>query len=126
MGCKYLSTALGYTRWSAYYPGSDAAADVEAYICDDPQATFMVQSSGTAIGLADIGINADFTLGTGSTRTGQSGASLDQGTLADTATLPFRVISLVEGVGPGADITTSYNRVIVCWNDQFLRQMTGI
>lgn len=121
LGCKYLSTAFGYMKWSPYYPGSDAAADVEAFICDDPNAMFLVQSSGTAITMADLGQNIDYTLGTGSTRTGLSGASVDQSTLNTTATLPFRVVDIVGGVGDGFDSSSSYNRVIVAWNDQFYR-----
>lgn len=126
MGCQYLSTAIGYTRWSPYWPGSGATGDITAYIVDDPMATFAVQSSGTAITLADIGANIDFTLGTGSTLTGQSGASADQGTLATTATHPFRVIDTITGVGPGSDAASSYNRIVVCWNDQFYRQLAGL
>lgn len=120
-GCSYLSTARGSYVWSPYWPGSDVASGnvVTAYLnpCNLSVApTFLVQSSGTAITLADIGMNADVAIGTGSTLTGISGATLDQATLATTATLPFRIIDLYAGVGNGADTTTSYNWVIVAAN----------
>ena len=47
VGCKYLSTSQKRVVWSAYWPGSDATNDVEAYVIDDPNARFVVQSSGT-------------------------------------------------------------------------------
>lgn len=115
-GCHYLSTSQSKIVWSPYWPGADATGDVTAYIMPAQGAappTFLVQSSGTAIGFADIGANADVTIGTGSTLTGMSGASLNQATLAVTATLPFRVMGLYEGVGNGSDVTTSFNWVIV-------------
>lgn len=126
MGCRFYSTAMKSTIWSAYWPGSGATGDIDAFIADDPNLLFSVQSSGTAIAFADNGLNADFALGTGSTVTGFSGASLDQATLATTATLPFRVVSQAQGVGNGTDSASSYNRVIVAWNSMFRKQTTGL
>jgi len=45
VGCKYLNTSLGRTVWSSYWPGSGATGDVEAYVIDDPNARFIVQTS---------------------------------------------------------------------------------
>lgn len=120
VGCEYLSSSQGKVVYSPYWPGADAAADATGYVvpCNAgaPTPTFIVQSSGTAITLADIGSNADVTIGTGSTLTGQSGATLDQSTLAVTATLPFRVMDVYQGLGNGADTTSSYNIVVVAAN----------
>lgn len=116
-GCKYLSTSQKRTVWSNYWPGSDAAADVEAYIIDDPNAQFLVQAGGTAIGLADMGLNIQFNLGTGNSATGISGAYVESP--AVTATLPFRIIGFdVDPPGSnGTDITSAYNYVIVAFNN---------
>jgi hypothetical protein len=116
-GCKYLSTVMKRTVWSNYYPGSDAAADVEAYVIDDPNAQFMVQAGGTAIGLADLGLNVQFNLGTGNSSTGISGAYVESP--AVTATLPFRLVGFVQDPpgAPGTDIASAYNRVIVAFNN---------
>jgi len=116
-GCKYLSTSQKRTVWSNYWPGSDASADVEAYIIDAPNAQFIVQAGGTAIGLADMGLNIQFNLGTGNAATGISGAYVESP--AVTATLPFRIIGFVESP-PGAngtDITSAYNQIIVGFNN---------
>ena len=116
-GCKYLSTSQKRTVWSNYWPGADASADVEAYIIDDPNAQFLVQAGGTAIGLADMGLYVQFNLGTGNSSTGISGAYVESP--AVTATLPFRIIGFVESP-PGAngtDITSAYNQIIVGFNN---------
>ena len=117
VGCKYLSTSQKRTVWSNYWPGSDASADVEAYIVDDPNAQFVVQAGGTAIGLADMGLNIQFNLGTGNSSTGISGAYVESP--AVTATLPFRIIGFIESP-PGAngtDIASAYNQIIVGFNN---------
>jgi hypothetical protein len=117
VGCKYLSTAQKRTVWSNYWPGSDAAAAVEAYIVDDPNAQFVVQAGGTAIGLADMGLYIQFNLGTGNAATGISGAYVESP--AVTATLPFRIIGFVQDP-PGANgtaIGSAYNHIIVGFNN---------
>ena len=116
-GCKYLSTSQKRTVWSNYWPGADASSDVEAYIIDDPNAQFVVQAGGTAIGLADMGLYVQFNLGSGNATTGISGAYVESP--AVTATLPFRIIGFIESP-PGAngtDITSAYNQIIVGFNN---------
>lgn len=126
-GCKYLSTSQKRVVWSNYWPGADATGDVTAYICDDPNAQFIVQSSDTtgtaAIGFANIGEYINIAVGTGNTANGLSGMTVDQDTLGTTVTLPFRIVGLVEdppGVN-GTDITTEYNQVIVAFNNASTR-----
>lgn len=127
LGCHYLSSALGYPIWTNYWPGTGATGDIDAFIVDDPNVVFEVQSSGTAIAFADIGINGDFVVN--ASTTGFSKWTLNQATLAVTATFPFRIIGLGNnGVATenGYDTTTSFNVVEVAWNDMFLRQFAGI
>lgn len=116
-GCKYLSTSQKRTVWSNYWPGSDASSDPEAYIIDDPNAQFVVQAGGTAIGLADMGLNIQFNLGTGNANTGISGAYVESP--AVTATLPFRIVGFItEPPGAnGTDIASAYNQIIVGFNN---------
>lgn len=118
-GCRYVSSATGEYVFSTLWPGTGNTGDVE--VCLDPcnlavPPLFLVQSSGTAITLADIGANADVSMGTGSQTTHISGATLDQATLGTTATLPFRIMGLYQGVGNGSDAASSYNWVIVAAN----------
>jgi len=123
VGCKYHDSAEGRVVNRPYWPGANASGDVEAYVVPcilGVAPRFLVASSGTAITRADVGANADVSIGTGSTVTGLSGATLDQSTLATTATLPFRVVDLWSEVSPnapnGADDSSSYNWVIVAAN----------
>jgi len=117
-GCKYLSTSQKRTVWSNYWPGADASSDVEAYLIDDPNAQFLVQAGGTAIGLADIGMNIQFNItSAGNTATGISTVFVENP--AVTATLPFRIIGFdVDPPGSnGTDIASAYNYVIVGFNN---------
>ena len=136
VGCKYLSTSQKRTVWSSYWPGSDATGDVEAYVIDDPNARFVVQTStssfpmtGTATNMTSgvIGQNAQFSIGTGSTATGRSGAYLSS--LGTTATFPFTIVDYAIGFGNGGDPTTQYCNVIVQFNNEVWRSngaVTGI
>lgn len=130
MGCQYLSTAIGRTINTNYWPGSGANGDVLAYICTDPQAEFVAQSNNTAIVFADIGANINFVTGTPNSTTGFSTSALDQSTIATTNTLPFRVVGLLSDFTPpssgGTDNTSAYNRVIVSANLWDRKSLTGI
>lgn len=125
MGCKYLNSSLGRTVWSPYWPGSGAGGDVEAYVVQDPDATFLVQSFNTAITFANIGENVDVHVAAGSTLSGLSGMTADQSTLGTTTTLPFKVVGLQNPALPGGDTTTAYNSIFVSFNYQQYRTQTG-
>lgn len=127
VGCTYLSVAQGRVVWMPYWPGSDVASTstVTAFIipASNGQGEFIAQSSGTAIGIADIGANVDLSMGTVNTVTGMSGASLDQTTLATTNTLPLKIVGLYQGLGNGSDSASSYNWVRVKFNSS---AVTGV
>lgn len=135
-GCQYISASQGKLVFSPYFPGSDQITDgvVEAFVIDDLNVTFLAQTgwaAGTPAPATQtmVGVNAQFANGTGSTRTGQSGAYLDLNvTPATTSTLPFRILELIDDPpgANGSDTTTAYNYVRVAWNNQFYRQLTGI
>ena len=120
-GCKYLSVSQGKIVWSPYWSGSDANGDVTAYVIDDPQAQFLVQATTGPITLANINQNITVTTGTGNTATGLSGMSVTGPTT--TATLPFTIVGLMQDPAGtnGTDITTSYNLVIVTFNNEVFR-----
>ena len=64
------------------------------YVCDDPYSTFEIQaSSDAAIIAADICLNADITVGSGSTSTGLSGMELDQTSLTS-STAQLRILAV--------------------------------
>lgn len=125
-GCEYTPSGGGTRAWSPYWPGA-ASADATAYVIDAPNALFLVAALNTAIVTGNIGQLFGFNIGTGSTSGGGfSGASLDQSTAtAVTTTLPFKLVSMYQGVGNGSDPTTSYNWVVVSFNNQIYRTLSG-
>ena len=126
VGCKYTSVSQKRTVWSNYWPGSDATGDIEAYVVNDPNARFVVQAGGSAIGIADINANIQLNVGTGNTATGISGMYVESPNTTDT--LPFRIVGLVTDP-PGAngtDYASAYNHVIVAFNNVSGRQLTGV
>lgn len=129
VGCKYLSVSQKRTVWSNYWPGSDVASTqtVEGYIINDPNAKWIAQTDATGATQAAVNINVDFAYGTPNSATGISGAYVDISTLAVTATLPFRVLSLVTEP-PGAPGTEAgaYNLVLLAFNNVSTKTTTGI
>ena len=155
VGCKYNSVSQKRTVWSNYWPGSDANGDVTAYVVNDPNARFIVQTgnsntTATAVGLSAIGQNIGVTTSqsgvtttNGNTASGLSTFMVDQYTLAanypagyaSNNFLPFRVVALanytVGAVSPlatinGNDATTAYNRIVVGFNNSMPRGFAGI
>lgn len=128
VGCTYYSTSQKRTTWSSYWPGSDATGDVTAYVIDDPNSRFIVQTSTTAFPMTGtattmtsgvIGQYAQFTIGTGNTSTGRSGAYLSA--VGTTVTYPFTIVDYQIGVNNGGDPTTQYCNVIVGFNNEIFR-----
>lgn len=129
-GCRY-TPAGGVPTWSPYWPGT-AASDAVAYVIDAPNATFLVATLLTAITTSGIGQCVAFTGGVPATTGGAfSIATLDQATLGTAAggtvvsSLPFRVVSLMQGVGNGSDPATNYNWVVVGFNNQVNRALSA-
>ena len=133
VGCKFLSTFLGRTVWSNFWPGGSPVTSanqstIEAYVINDPNAQFVVQADATGATQAQMGANVNHNIGTGTTANGLSGAYITPSTTAAvTATLPWRMNSLTWGpIGPGATLATGYNYVIVAFNNVETRALTSI
>ena len=131
VGCRYVSIAQKRTVWSSYWPGSDANGDVEAYVIDDPNARFLVQTSGASffnaaytpsvLASLPIGQLAQFTIGSGNAATGNSGAYLSS--VGTTGTFPFIILDY-QTFPPGqngTDPSTQYPNVIVGFANEILR-----
>ena len=127
VGCKYLSVSQKRTLWSNYWPGSDNNGTVEAYVVNDPNAKFLAQTDSTGAAQGDINANVGFAIGTGNSATGISGAYVDLSTANTTATLPFRIVSLVTQP-PGAPGTQAgaYNQVVVAFNNVSTKQLLSV
>lgn len=127
-GCQYYSGSQNKIVNSRYWPGGDAVGDVTAYIVDDPNARFKVQADATGLPFSKIGQNVQLNVGSGgNTSTGISGMYVS-GTTATTATYPFILVELVldPPSNNGTDATSGYNQVIVQFNNEIFRQLTGI
>lgn len=129
-GCTYNSTVIGRQVWSNYWAGAGGAGgDVTVYICDDPDAQFVVQTDNTAIAFADQGANIGFTAGTPNATTQFALSAITQSTLGTSSALPFRVVGLLSQSAPpgtnGADDTSAFNRAIVAPNNWDRKSLTG-
>jgi hypothetical protein len=140
VGCEYLSASTNKKIFTNHFPGSDvmASTTVDAYIIDDPLCVFLAQTAGTSgspIGLSAIGNNVNFnaSAASGNNLNGISGMTIDDNTVNTTNTLPFRVVGVpgldVPNLGAavnGYDTTTKYNVVLVAFNNQDFKSLTGI
>jgi hypothetical protein len=99
----------------------------------DPNADFLIKQSagGTALTANDIGLNANFVVGSGSTVTGLSGVSLNNTTEATTNTLDLKIVGMPSGPGndvglaagtgaDGSDFLVRINR------HQYVNQVAGV
>ncbi len=107
LGCSYTSPVTKQKIYSQYYPASTVADDIEAYICDDPNALFKVVNVTSAVadnasgGLLPayisrgnaIACNAELVLNTGLTNTGNSRMGVFINNV--TSILPIRVVDVV-------------------------------
>lgn len=76
------------------------------WVFDDPMGMFEIQSTGTAV-TADIGQNADITVGAGDTTTGLSGMQLDRSTLTS-STAQLRIVRLSREINAEFGIYTNF------------------
>ena len=122
---------LADTRDSLLYRAASTQRIV--LVCDDPTALFEVQqgTGGTPLTANDVGLNVNLAIGTGSTVTGLSGATIDNSTEATTNTLDVKIVGMVNrpdndpgtAVGTGADAS----RFLVRLNKhQYVNQTAGV
>jgi hypothetical protein len=94
-GVKYTASD-GEVVYKKYFPTgttTQGSADVTAYVYDDPNITYRIQSAGSA-DFTDIGNLADHVAGSGSTTTGQSGHEVSGTT--GTGTAGLRILRLID------------------------------
>jgi hypothetical protein len=129
MGVEYVDSVQKKPVWLNYWPGSGAVSvdtnhPVKAYVADDPNQLFKVASDASltnrATALATVFANAS--LGTsarsGSTNTGSSTAALSVSSVATTATLPLRIVGIMDDAANN-DFTAAGIPLIVRLNAHF-------
>lgn len=97
-------------------------------VCDSPDVVYEVEAATGAnaaysFAVADVGLNADLTTVAGSTTTGTSAASLNMAGAANTATLQWKILGVVQR--PDNEITGQYTKVLVKINNAQMGAGTG-
>jgi len=120
-GCKFTNSS-GEPVFSSHYTDGTVSSDIVAFVVDDPDAVFEIQSAGSPA-QTDVGLNADISYTAGSTKTGMSAVELSGTTAATTAT--FRIMGFSSD--PDNSTTGSANvNVIVKFNEHFYVDPTGV
>jgi hypothetical protein len=126
-GCKYTN-ASGEVIYSSYWPSGTVSSDAVAFVVDDPNALFEVQSAATgSVVQTVVGNNADIVYTSGSTVDGQSGVEISGTTAATSAQL--RIVGISgdpENNTLGTGSQSANVNLIVKINEHFYAQTTGV
>jgi hypothetical protein len=129
MGVEYVDSVTKKTTFLNYWPGSgsvsvDTNHPVKALVADNPNQLFKVASDASltdrATAVAAIFANASLgtSARTGSTDTGRSNSALGVSTIATTATLPLRIVGILDDEA-NSDFTAAGIPLIVRLNAHF-------
>jgi hypothetical protein len=126
-GCRYTN-ASGEVIYSSYWPNGTVSSDAVAFVVDDPNALFEVQSAATgSVVQTVVGNNADIVYASGSTADGQSGVEISGTTAATSAQL--RIVGFSgdpENNTLGTGSQSANVNMIVKINEHFYAQTTGV
>ena len=129
MGVEYVDSVSKKPVFINYWPGSgsvsvDTNYPVKAFVADNPDELFKVASDASltdrATALATVFANASLgtSARTGSTNTGSSDSALSVSSIATTATLPLRIVGILDDVANN-DFTSAGIPLIVRLNAHF-------
>jgi hypothetical protein len=126
-GCQYTDSS-GDVIYSPYWPDGTVTSDAVAFVVDDPNALFEVQSAATgSVVQTVVGNNADIVYTSGSTITGISAVEISGTTAATSAQLRIvGVSSDPENSTLGTGSASSNVNLIVKINEHFYAQTTGV
>jgi len=111
-GCMYTDPTSGEQIFSNFYPASTDAADIIAFVIDDPMVVFEIQAA-IAFPIADLFGNFDIVYTTaGSTKTGISGAELQVTDGGTGTTLSVKAIDISEDPA-NSDVAAAHTNVLV-------------
>jgi len=126
-GCRYTNSS-GEVIYSSYWPDGTVSSDAVAFVVDDPNALFEVQSAATgSVVQTVVGNNADIVYASGSTSDGQSGVEISGTTAATSAQL--RIVGFSgdpENNTLGTGSQSANVNMIVKINEHFYAQTTGV
>ena len=121
-GVFYTDPTTQKPTWRNYYPGSINASDITAFVVDDPDAVFLVDSDET---FARTGLfnNYSVTNTTGVTQTGISKVQLDTSTAGTATTFVIQAIDISQDPD-NSDTSSANGNVLVRINNHFYRSGT--
>ena len=126
-GCKFTNSS-GEVIFSAHWPNGTVTSDAVAFVVDDPNALFEVESAATgSVVQTVVGNNADIVYASGSTTDGQSGVTISGTTAATSAQL--RIVGISndpENNTLGTGSQSANVNLIVKINEHFYAQVTGV
>ena len=126
-GCQYTDSN-GDVIFSPYWPSGTVTSDAVAFVVDDPNALFEVQSAATgSVVQTVVGNNADIVYTSGSTKTGISAVEISGTTAATSAQL--RIVGFSgdpdnNTLGTGSQ--SANVNMIVKINEHFYAQTVGV
>ena len=120
-GCKFTNSDCE-TVFSSHFPDGTSSSDIVAFVEDDPDAVFEVQCAGS-LAQTDVGLNADISYTSGSTKTGMSAVEVYATTAATSAQL--RIIGF-SGDPSNNELGSANVNAIVTINEHFYRATTGV
>jgi len=126
-GCQYTDSN-GDVIFSPYWPSGTVTSDAVAFVVDDPNALFEVQSAATgSVVQTVVGNNADTVYTSGSTKTGISAVEISGTTAATSAQL--RIVGFSgdpdnNTLGTGSQ--SANVNMIVKINEHFYAQTVGV
>ena len=147
MGVEYMDSVSKKPVFSNYWPGSNSVSvdtnfPVKALVADNPMQTFQVATDAAttnrATALAGVFANASrgTSARTGSTDTGRSNSALSVSSIATTATLPLKIMGIVDddansdfaaaGIPLIVRINAPYNSPNARFDSQTTATTTGI
>ena len=129
MGIEYVDSGTKKTTFKNFFPGSnnisiDTNHPVKAFVADNANQLFKVASDASLTDRATAlaGVFANASLGTsartGSTNTGNSNSALSVSSIATTATLPLRIVGIMDDEANN-DFTSAGIPLIVRINAHF-------
>ena len=126
-GCQYTDSS-GDVIYSPYWPDGTVTSDTVAFVVDDPNALFEVQSAATgSVVQTVVGNNADIVYTSGSTITGISAVEISGTTAATSAQLRIVGVSTdPENSTLGTGSASTNVNLIVKINEHFYAQTTGV
>ena len=111
-GCSFTDPTSGEQTFSNFYPASTDAADIIAFVIDDPMVVFEIQAA-IAFPIADLFGNFDIVYTTaGSTKTGISGAELQVTDGGTGLTLSVKAIDISQDPA-NSDVAAAHTNVLV-------------